>query len=310
MQREEKIGFIGLGSMGMPMAKNLLKAGYSLGVYDINRSACAQAGEAGAKVYPDTATLAQEKDIIITILPADRQIREVYMGANGLMDMAREGTLFIEMTSAMGETVCQLEQEALSRGKKLRFVDAPVSGGVAGATAGTLTIMVGGAPEDVEAARPILEVLGEHIIPTGSLGSGKNVKIINQLLNAIHTCAAAEAIYLARTMNLDLQQLLPILYQSTGDSWVLRNNVPKFMLTGEYTGGFKLSLMRKDVGLALRQASQSGLKLPVSQMVDEIFETALQQGNGDENYNVISRFIENQNKSASFLSRARKKMEQ
>jgi 3-hydroxyisobutyrate dehydrogenase len=295
MKVKKKIGMIGIGNMGKPMAMNLLKAGYPLAVYDINPLAVEEVVAAGAKGADSIAALAASAEVLITILPADKHILEVYTSENGVIRNLPDGAVCLEMTSARGETVQEIAAHAQRLGRKIDFIDAPVSGGIPGAQAGTLTIMVGGDKGLIDAHTPLLQALGSKIIYTGALGSGKSVKMINQLLNAANTCIAAEALQLARDMGLDMDILVNVVNESSGTSWVFKNNVPKFMIPGNFSQGFRLELMTKDLRLSMEQASKDNLCLPVVSLIFQIYQAMCNQGHGTDNYNVVSRFVEGLN---------------
>lgn len=288
---KKQIGMIGLGNMGKPMALNLLKAGYPLMVYHRRPHTVEEIVAAGAKRAKTIAELAAEVDIVITILPADQQVLHVYTSEGGVIPHAKDGTVCLEMTSARGETVNDIESFSKQRGKGLRFLDAPVSGGIQAAQSGTLTIMVGGAKDLIDECRPLLETLGRKIIYTGALGSGKSVKMINQFLNAGNTCIAAEALYLGRRMGLDMEILCDVINESSGGSWIFANNVRKFMLPEKFDQGFRLELMKKDVSLSIEQAYRDGLALPLLNTIFEIFQSMVNRGYADKNYNAVSRWV-------------------
>lgn len=287
----KRIGFIGIGSMGKPMALNLLKAGYELTAFSRNAGALAEIKSAGGNAAGSIAELAAAVEAVVTIVPADKEILEVYTSQGGLIDNLRDGAVCIEMTSARGETVRRLEECARQRQRKIRFIDAPVSGGVAGAASGNLTIMAGGDKGLIEEYMPVLSAMGSKIFYTGGLGSGKAVKMINQFLNAGNTCVAAEALFLARRMGLDLDNLCRIVNESSGSSYVFKNNVPKFMVPQDYEQGFRLELMKKDVGLAFEQAAADDIALPVLGLVFEVYQSMCNQGYGRKNYSVVAEWV-------------------
>lgn len=291
---EKLIGFIGLGTMGMPMAANIMKNGYPLMVCDVRPEAVDVLAGKGARAA-SVAGIAAEADIVITILPRDAQILQVYTGEGGLFATAREGLVCIEMTSARGETVKRLEEEAKRLGKRVRFLDAPVSGGVAGAENGALTAMVGGDKALLEECRPLLETMCKKIFYTGGLGSGKSVKMINQLLNAGNTCVAAEALFLARRLGINMDTLCEAVKGASGNSWVFENNIQRFMLPGKFDAGFRLDLLTKDIGPAMELAVKDGLALPVLSLVCQVYQAMENQGNGALNYNVVKKWVEQQN---------------
>ena len=292
---DKRIGFIGLGNMGAPMAANLLKAGFSVTVFDLSQPAVDKLVALGAVGASSVAETANACDFLITILPRDRHIIDVYTAPNGVFDNMREGGICIEMTSALGQTVIDLQKKADDEGRGIAFLDAPVSGGVAGATSGALTIMCGGEKEVLEKCRPILEAMGKKIFYTGGVGSGKSLKMLNQIMNAGNTIVAAEAVFLAKHMGLDMDLFCDIVKESSGSSWVFENNVPKFMLPKEYGAGFRLDLMKKDISIAMERISQDNVSLPVSTLVYQIYQAIENQGHGAENYNVVQEWIEQQN---------------
>lgn len=293
---KKTVGFIGLGRMGNPMAMRLLDAGYPLCVFDIFPEAMKPFEEKGAETASSIKELAGKVDVIITIVPADKQIYEIYTGSEGIIENAKNGLLCIEMTSAMGNTLKKIKEYADKNGENVSFVDAPVSGGVVGAENGTLTIMVGGEKEDIENAEPYLKIMGSKLLYSGKLGDGKTVKMINQMLNALNTAAAAEAMFLAKQLGIDTNILLDIVNNSSGGSWVMKNNVPKFMLTGNYDSGFKLALMTKDLRLAASEADSNGFDLPLVKQALKEYEETITKMDGNVNYNSIIEWIKNHNK--------------
>lgn len=288
---KKKIGMIGIGSMGKPMALNLLKAGYPLTVYYRKAQAVEEVVAAGAKKTNSIAELASDAEVIITIVPADPEILEVYTSEGGVINHAKDGTVCLEMTSARGETVREIEAFAKNKGKNIRFLDAPVSGGVPGAKSGTLTIMVGGDKGLIEESRPILEAMGRKIIYTGDLGSGKSAKMINQFLNAGNTCVAAEAVYLGRRMGLDMKILCDVIDESSGGSWIFANNVRKFMVPEDFDQGFRLELMKKDVSLSVEQAHKDGLSMPLLNFIFQVFQSMNNRGYAAKNYTAVGRWV-------------------
>lgn len=287
-----KIGFIGLGKMGLPMAKNLCKAGYSVYVHSGNSDSQAQMLQEGALAIGSFQEMAQLCDAVITIVPADKEIQELYLGEDGLIANAKEGVTFIEMTSAKGNTKELVNEAMKASGKELRFVDAPVSGGVAGAVNGTLTIMTGCEESTFEAVKPVLEAVGKNIIYTGDVGTASNVKLLNQMLNAGNTAVAAEVLCMSRKLGVDDEVLKNVVSQSSGQSFVFDRNVTKFMMSGDHTPGFRLNLMKKDVGLFIDAANELEGFTPVTHLVYELFRACANQGMGDLNYTSIHKWME------------------
>ena len=288
---KEKVGFIGLGNMGKPMAFNLLKAGYALVVCDLNPAPVQELVAAGAESAPDPRTLGAGVEMVITILPADRQVFEVYHG--GLLDALKPGSTCIEMTSALPDTVKEIGKEALAKG--VTMLDAPVSGGVARAVDGSLTIMVGGDAGVFECCKPVLQAMGKVIHYTGELGSGKAVKMINQFLNAGNTAVASEAVYLAERMGLDMDTVTRVVGESSGASWVFSNTAAKAIIPRNFKPGFRLDLMAKDVGLSMDYARQNHIVLPVMSLIQQVYQSMLNQGHAADAYSVISQWTKQQN---------------
>ncbi len=221
----KRIGFIGLGKMGLPMALNLCRKGFTVWSHSSHAESQKQLQEVGGNLAPDFAWMASECDVLISIVPADREIHEVL---DVVLAHGHEGLVWIEMTSAMGTTK-QVAQEKL-RPQKITLMDAPVSGGTAGAQQGTLTIMVGSEPETLEAQRDVLEAMGTQIYYTGSVGSGSNVKMLNQMLNAANTAIAAEVLCMSRKLGVDDEILSQVVNKSSGGSYIFEKNVPKYMI--------------------------------------------------------------------------------
>ena len=289
---KERIGFIGLGAMGKPMALNLLKAGFPVTVtYHKNRAPADELAAAGATVVADVRAVAAASDIVITIVPKDQDIYEVFRG--GLLEGLQRGGIVMEMTSALPETVKAVAAEAKERG--IDVLDAPVSGGVKGAVEGTLTIMAGGTKEVFDRCQPVMQAMGKTIYHTGELGSGKAVKMINQVLNAGTLAVASEAVYLAQQMGVDMEMLVKVVSQSSGGSWIVANTVLQSIVPQNFKPGFRLELMRKDIGLSLNQAREQGISLPVLTLVGEIFQAMMNQGHGNESFTVVSQWVRQQN---------------
>lgn len=287
-----KIGFIGLGKMGLPMAKNLCKAGHSVYVHSTNCVSQEEMLSEGAIEIASYNEMAKYCDMVITIVPADKEIKELYLSEDGLIANAREGVIFIDMTSAKGITKEYVNEAVKAADKELKFVDAPVSGGVAGAVNGTLTIMTGCEESTYEDIKPVLDIMGKNIIYTGAVGTASNVKLLNQMLNAGNTAVAAEVLCMSRKLGVDDDVLKNVVSQSSGQSFVFDKNVTKFMMSGEHTPGFRLNLMKKDVGLFIDAANELEGFTPVTHMVYEMFRACANNGMGDLNYTSIHKWLE------------------
>ncbi len=291
-----KIGFIGLGHMGLPMALNLCKKGFEVLVCSSSSESQNKVVAAGGGVVGSLQKMAEICDVIITIVPADKEILSLY-GEEGILLNAKQGLVCIDMTSAKGTTKVAIAQNIEQMEKNIQFIDAPVSGGVAGAEAGTLTIMVGCTDEQFEENQDIFQALGKRIIHTGPVGSGSNIKMLNQMLNAANTAIAAEVLCISRKLGVDDKILCDVVNQSSGGSFIFEKNVPKYMMTGNHVPGFRLDLMKKDVSLFVDTSEEIKGFTPVANLVFQMYQAVSNQGAGDKNYTYIHQWLtENQAK--------------
>lgn len=281
--------------MGLPMALNLCKAGYQVLVCSSNKESEQRILDAGGVRVSSFKEMASKSEVLITIVPADKEIIELYLYENGILDNARDGLICIDMTSAKGSTKEIVARDIAEKSRKVEFVDAPVSGGVSGAKEGILTIMVGCEKELYEDITELLSAMGKKIIYTGNVGTASSIKMLNQMLNAANTAIAAEVLCISRQLGVDDNIMYEIIKDSSGNSFVFEKNVPKFNFTGDYTPGFKLSLMKKDVGIFADTAKELKSFTPLSNMVYQIYQAVENRGLGDKHYNIIQEwFIENQ----------------
>lgn len=280
-----KVGFIGLGAMGRPMAANLLQAGYPLTVYDLVESAVAELTGKGASKAETPKGVAQAAEVIITMLPNNAIVEAVLCGDDGLLSGSRPGQVIIDMSSVTpGHTK---KMAALAGDKGVSYLDAPVSGGVAGATSGNLTIMAGGQPEVLECCRDILQVLGKKIYHVGPVGAGDTVKLVNNLLLGINMVAVAEAMTLGVKAGLDPQVLYDVIAASSGRSYALEAKVPNFVLKGNFDPGFAVDLQYKDLEMACQTGKELGLPLLLTNIAGQIYETARAKGLGRKDISAV-----------------------
>jgi 2-hydroxy-3-oxopropionate reductase len=283
------IGFVGVGIMGKPMARNLMAAGFRLTVHNRSRPAVeALAGE-GAQVADSPAAVARACDVVITMLPDSPDVQAVLLGPDGVFAHGRAGALVIDMSTISPDVARSLGDEADRHG--LRFLDAPVSGGEAGARAGTLSIMVGGSPEDVDDARPVLEALGSTIARVGPVGSGQTVKAANQLMVAGIIALVSEAIVLLRTSGIETTEAFRVLSGGLAGSAVLRTKA-EAMVAGDFSPGFRVDLHRKDLRIALESARRQGVVTPVTALVDQLLLALSSAGDGDLDHGALVKVIE------------------
>lgn len=283
-----KLGFIGLGIMGKPMAKNLIKAGHHLLVYDIVPQNITHAVEYGAEAASSPADVAQQCDIIITMLPNSPHVQQVLCGEKGVLDTARPGTLVIDMSSIAPEVSQQLEKACKEKG--VNMIDAPVSGGEPKAIDGTLSIMVGGDEALFEKVKDdILLKMGASAVYCGSIGAGNTTKLVNQIVVACNIAACAEAFTLAKKANVVPQQVFEAIRGGLAGSTVMNAKVP-MMIEGNFKPGFKIDLHIKDLNNALQTAHSVGSSLPLSAMVMEMLQTLHADGNGQDDHSALAKY--------------------
>jgi len=288
-----KITFIGLGNMGAPMAANLLKAGHDVTVFDLSRPAVEALVAEGARTADSGKAAAEGAECVITMLPAGKHVEAVYLGDDGLLAALPAGTLVIDSSTIAPETARNVAEQAAER--ELAFIDAPVSGGVGGAKAGTLTFICGGDASTFEKAKPILEGMGKNIFHAGPHGAGQVAKICNNMLLAILMAGTSEALALGAKNGLDPAVLSEIMKQSSGGNWALNvyNPWPGVMegvpASREYQGGFLVNLMAKDLGLAFDNAVTNQASIPMGSLARNLFQLHAGQGNGELDFSSILR---------------------
>jgi len=289
------IGFIGLGNMGGPMAINLVKAGHRVLGFDLSEAALATLEEAGGDKAAGVAELAAEADVIVTMLPAGKHVRQIYMDEGGILDHARLGTLMIDSSTIDVDSARVVSEAAAGKGMKL--VDAPVSGGVAGAAGGTLTFMVGGPDEAFEAARPYLDIMGKTIVHAGGAGTGQAAKICNNMLLGISMIGVSEAFVLAERLGLDKQKLFDISSTASGQCWSLPSYcpvpgpLPASPANRDYQPGFAAEMMLKDLKLAQEAAQSSGAATPLGAEAAALYTLFCNSGGEGQDFSGIVRFL-------------------
>lgn len=287
-----KIGFLGLGNMGGPMAHNLLKAGHQLTVFDLSEAAVANLVEAGASAAPSIAALAGgDVEMIITMLPAAQHVKGVYLGEDGLLAHVAPEVRLIDSSTIDPMSAREVAAAALANGNSM--IDAPVSGGTGGATAGTLTFMVGGEQADFDIALPILQAMGKNIVHCGPSGNGQVAKVANNMLLGISMIGAAEAMNLGVSLGMDPKVLAGIINTSSGRCWSTDtyNPYPGVLENAPasrgYTGGFGTDLMLKDLGLATEAAKQARQPVVLGALAQQLYQTFSGQGNGGLDFSAI-----------------------
>ncbi len=288
---KKKIGFIGLGAMGNPMARNLIKAGYPLTVHDMISRPMEEVAALGAKKAKNSADAAKEVELVITMLPADDEVKAVCLGPGGVLEGAKPGTVLIDMSSIAPHTSKLVAAEAHKKGVK--FLDAPVSGGTTGAEKATLTIMVGGDKALLDEHLEILQVMGKTIYHVGDVGMGETVKMVNQMLVGINLAGIAEAFVMGTKLGVAPEVIYKIVRASSGNSFLVDQRVPNYIFPGNFTQpGFAVDLLRKDLGLALDSAKATKVPLFMTAQAYQYFTRAAAEGLGKKDMSAVIELLE------------------
>lgn len=283
-----KIGLIGLGIMGKPMAKNMLKAGCDLMVNDLNEAAVEEVVQAGAKAASNEE-IGRTCDVVMTMLPNSPQVKSVMLGDQGVGNFMREGTTFIDMSSISPIAAKEIAAELARR--KIEMLDAPVSGGEPKAIDGTLAFMVGGKQEVFDKYKPLLETMGSSVVRCGEVGAGNTTKLANQIIVALNIAAVGEAFMLARKAGVDPELVFNAIKGGLAGSAVMNAKVP-MILERNYKSGFKIDLHIKDLNNALEAGHTVGSPLPLTAAVMEMLYTLRAEGCGQEDHSAISKYYE------------------
>ncbi|RPJ28838.1 MAG: 2-hydroxy-3-oxopropionate reductase [Planctomycetaceae bacterium] len=285
----KKIGFIGLGIMGKPMALNLLKAGYELIVYDIVVERMEELLKAGARRGSSSKDVAARSEVVITMLPNSPHVREAVLGPGGVLEGAKPGTILVDMSSIA--PLASKEIAAQARAKGIAMLDAPVSGGEPKAVAGTLAIMVGGPQETFDQVKDILAAMGSSVTRVGEIGSGNVTKLANQIIVALNIAAMSEAMVLATKAGVDPEKVFQAIRGGLAGSTVLDAKVP-LALKGNFKPGFRIELHIKDIANALETAHELGVPVPLSSVVMEIMQALKADGKAAHDHGGIIQFYE------------------
>ncbi|CAE6813156.1 3-hydroxyisobutyrate dehydrogenase [Xanthomonas arboricola pv. corylina] len=290
-----KIAFIGLGNMGGPMAANLSKAGHQLRVFDLVPAALDAAVAAGAHAASSAHDTLTDAEIVISMLPASRHVEALYLGEAGILAQIPEGALVIDCSTIAPASARKLAAEAQARG--LAILDAPVSGGTAGAAAGSLTFIVGGAAQVLERARPVLQAMGKNIFHVGDNGAGQVAKLCNNMALGVIMAATGEALALGVAQGLDPAVLSQMMAVSTGRSWATEvcnpwpGVLPNAPASRGYSGGFGNDLMLKDLGLVAESAVQAGVSIPLGELARNLYAMNSQAGNGALDFSSVIKLV-------------------
>jgi 3-hydroxyisobutyrate dehydrogenase len=290
-----RIAFLGLGHMGRPMALNLLKAGHSVTGFDPVDAVREGLAKDGIVARPSIAAVVNEAQVVVSMLPSGAHMREAYLGADGICANVPGGALLIDCSTIDVDTARAVEKEARARG--FAMVDAPVSGGTGGATAGTLTFMVGGSDEAFGRAEPVLQAMGKTIVHTGDAGTGQAAKICNNMVLGISMIAVSEAFALADKLGLERQKLFDVASKSSGQCWSLTTYcpvpgpVPTSPANRDYAAGFTAAMMLKDLRLSQSAAQASGAATPLGAAAAALYTLFVNEGQKDTDFSGIFKMI-------------------
>jgi 3-hydroxyisobutyrate dehydrogenase len=291
-----KIGFVGLGNMGGPMAANLIRAGHEVKVFDLSADAVKAAVEIGGTAAGSLAEVATDVEAIVTVLPAGKHVLAVYDGPDGILAHAVTNTLVIDSSTIDVDAARKAAE--LAKARDMRPVDAPISGGVGGATAGTLTFMVGGSEDAFASAEPILQAMGSNIIHAGDNGAGQAAKICNNMILGVSMIAVSEAFMLAKRLGVDAQKLFDISSKASGQCWSLTSYcpvpgpVPASPANRDYQAGFAVDMMLKDLKLAQQAAAGANATTPMGALAESLYAMYSAGGNGGRDFSAIVKMLD------------------
>ena len=275
----KRVGFIGLGIMGAPMAANLLKAGFEVTVWNRSPSRTKPLLEAGARGEESPAKVAAASEVTLSCVTNSGDVEEVALGPEGVIHGAKPGSVYIDCSTISPDTARKVARELADR--QVSMLDAPVSGGDVGAIAGTLAIMAGGEAAVFERCLPVFQAMGKTIVHVGPAGAGQVVKLCNQVAGGLNLLAAAEAVNLARRSGVDPAKMLEVVSAGAAGSWMLSNLAPR-AVKGDYTPGFMVDLMQKDLRLVLDAANETHTPLPGTALVSQLFQSIQAEGRGTD----------------------------
>ena len=287
----ERVGFVGTGIMGAPMARNALKAGFAVTVTNRTTSRAEPLAKDGATVVKTPREVAERSDIVVTMVPNTPHVEAAVFGPDGVAAGAREGLLLIDMSTISPTATREFAERAAKNTPPFHTLDAPVSGGEIGAIEARLSIMIGGDAPDVKRATPLFEALGKTIVHIGDHGAGQACKLANQVAVAINNLGVSEALVFAASQGIDLEKTRQVIAGGAGSSWAMINYAPK-MLAGDFRAGFMIDLQQKDLRLVLDNAFADHISLPGAALVHELYNALQKDGGGREGNHALIKVIE------------------
>ena len=287
----ERVGFVGTGIMGAPMARNALKAGFQVTVTNRTLSRAEPLAKDGASVVKTPREVAERSDIVVTMVPNTPHVEAAVFGADGVAAGARDGLLLIDMSTISPTATRDMAERAAKNKPPFHTLDAPVSGGEIGAIEARLSIMIGGDAADVKRAMPVFEALGKTIVHIGDHGAGQACKLANQIAVAINNLGVSEALVFAASQGIDLEKTRQVIAGGAGSSWAMNNYAPK-MLAGDFRAGFMIDLQQKDLRLVMDNAFDDHISLPGAALVHELYNALQKDGGGREGNHALIKVIE------------------
>ena len=287
----ERVGFVGLGIMGTPMARNALKAGFPVTVTNRTPGRAKPLGEAGATVVRTPREVAQRCDIVVTMVTSSPDVEAVTFGPDGIASGAHDGLLAVDMSTISPAATRDIAKRAAENRPPFRTLDAPVSGGEVGAIEARLSIMIGGAEEDAKRAMPLFQALGKTIVHVGDHGAGQACKLANQIAVALNNLGVSEALVFAKAQGIDLERTRQVIAGGAGSSWAMQNYAPK-MLAGDFKPGFMVDLQQKDLRLVLDGAYGERVSLPGTALVHALYTALQHDGGGRDGNHALLKVIE------------------
>jgi 3-hydroxyisobutyrate dehydrogenase-like beta-hydroxyacid dehydrogenase len=289
-QGREKVGFVGVGTIGKPMALNILKGGHPLTVFDLNQAAVGEMIEAGAKGAPTPAEVARQSEVVITMVPDAPDVEKAALGPGGIIEGLAPGAIYIDMSTSAPATTRKIGAAMAAEG--IRMVDAPVARTVDNAYAGTLAIMMGGDPADVDAVRPILERMGDTFTYCGPLGNAHAMKLVNNFISGGTVAVMSEALAFGVKAGLALETITQLVGSTFARNGILEHVLPAHAFKGDYAPGFMARLSHKDIRLALDLAAEAGLDAPVGKAIFETLQRTLDAGYATDDFTSMIRVNE------------------
>lgn len=285
-----KIGFIGTGVMGKPMARNILKAGYPLVVYARNKGKVKDLIDEGASFVGSPVAVAGECDVIVLSLPFDPEVKEIITGEEGLLSGACAGNLIIDTTTATPQNA--IDMAAACSLKGVEYLDAPVSGGVQGAINGQLTFIVGGKEKAIEKATPVLKTMGKSIFRVGEAGTGMTLKALNQLISAMNTLTICETLVLGKKLGVTAEKFYEVLSHCAADSYHLQSKLPNFIIPEKYDAGHRIEMMIKDLDIALQMARDRDVPMQLSSLGTQMYREGSASGYAKKDISSMVKYLE------------------